>query len=154
MINLQQFRIEVVRPTLQHCRLWSPAAERLMLGTAAVESGLEYLRQIGGGPALGLYQVEPNTRHDIHANFLPYRAALREKVGELMFDGMDLNRQLVVNLAYSTAIARIVYFRKPQALPDEDDTAGLAAYWKKHFNTPLGKGDPAKFEKLMKSLEI
>ena len=61
-LNVRDLRVEVIRPALRALDLWSPAAEDLVLGTAAQESGLAYLRQIGGGPALGLWQIEPATQ--------------------------------------------------------------------------------------------
>jgi hypothetical protein len=156
MIDVQQFRVEVVRPTLQFLGLWSLEAERLMMGTAAVESGFKYIRQVGGGPALGFFQVEPATRHDIHANFLAYRPAIRDKVTALLMeaDGMTLDRQLIVNLAYSTAIARLVYYRRPQRIPEVDDERGLARYWKAHYNTIHGAGTVDKFLDRMKFFSL
>lgn len=53
----------VVRPVLRVMSAWSQPAEDLVMGTAAQESRLTYLRQLGGGPALGLWQMEPAT-HD------------------------------------------------------------------------------------------
>jgi len=42
------FRREIVRPVLEHLSLHSPAAENMLVGTAAVESGLRRLTQAGG----------------------------------------------------------------------------------------------------------
>ena len=53
MLDPGQFRRLVVRPALQAIGLCSPAAERLLLGTALTESGLTWLAQKGGGPARG-----------------------------------------------------------------------------------------------------
>ena len=47
------FLAYVVRPSLDSIGLWSPAAERLLLGTALTESELTWLRQRGDGPARG-----------------------------------------------------------------------------------------------------
>ena len=65
MLDPRQFAERVIRPALVKLRLQSPAAEALLLGTAVVESGLSALVQAGGGPALGLYQIEPATHADI-----------------------------------------------------------------------------------------
>ena len=55
-MDVRQFAHAIVRPTLYALDLHSPAAERLMLGTAAHESdGLRYIRQLGGGPALSFF---------------------------------------------------------------------------------------------------
>ena len=149
MIDVKQFRELVVRPTLEHLDLWSEAAENLLVGTAVQESRLEFLQQHGGGPALGVYQIEPATHLDVWENFLRYRKGpsdnyLWNAVGNLAAPLPELpaDEQLITNLAYATAIARIIYYRRPEPLPAADDIEGLAAYWKQHYNTPLGKGDP------------
>lgn len=148
MIDPKQFRELVVRPTLQRIGLHSDAAENLLVGTAIQESGLRHLKQMGNGPALGVYQVEPATHTDIWENFLKYRANLwGSMIGEFRPAGQRgvKHEQLVTDLAYATAIARLVYFRRPEPLPDADDIEGLGGYYKSHFNTHLGKGTAAQF---------
>ena len=63
MLAATQILSMVIRPALSKINLWSPNAEELVLGLAIVESGLTYIRQWGGGPALGLWQVEPSTQN-------------------------------------------------------------------------------------------
>ena len=46
---------------------------RLVLGTAAVESDLRFLYQIGRGPARGICQMEPATALDIWRNWMEAR---------------------------------------------------------------------------------
>ena len=42
--------------------------------TACHESGgFRYDRQVGGGPALSYYQIEPDTLFDLYKNYLGYR---------------------------------------------------------------------------------
>lgn len=145
MINPVQFREYVVRPVLVGISLWSPAAEQLMLGTAAVESGMgEYLHQIKG-PALGVMQMEPATHNDIINNYLMYRQLLwRDVVQVCGVDGVRVGN-LTTNLSYAVAMARIHYLRVPDPLPEPDDLEALAKYWKDHYNTHLGKGTVEKF---------
>jgi hypothetical protein len=144
-LDMVQLRREVVRPTLQYLDLWSPAAENLVLGTAAHESGgCRYLAQIGG-PALGLYQIEPATHDDLWANFLSFRAGPRAKANALASVWPEKVRQLATNLAYASAICRLIYFRAPDPLPAPEDIVGLAALWKRVFNTGRGKGTEAQF---------
>lgn len=145
MIDLAHLRDEIVRPVLVELGLHSDAAEALLLGTAVQESGLVWLRQLGGGPALGIYQMEPATHDDIWANYLAYRDELADKVARLAAPWPDRHRQLVTNLAYATAMARIHYRRVPAALPAAGDVDGLAAYWKNHYNTAQGAGTVAEF---------
>lgn len=146
-----QFRLHVIRPVLHHTELWSESAENLVLGTALVESGLRHLDQVTGkgdvtlGPALGLYQIEPATHRDLWLNFLPARRQLRDRIAALTAPWPERETQLVTNLAYATAICRALYFRRREPLPAADDVAALGRYWKRWYNTPLGKGDPAEF---------
>lgn len=145
MIDVRQFRFTVVRPVLHHLDLWSQSAENFLLGTAVQESGLTHLRQLGQGPALGLYQIEPVTERDVHLNFLKYRPHLSMLVNELLAPMPDHAQQLITNLAYATAIARIIYLRCPDPLPDSGDPVGMARYWKKVFNTEKGRGSVPAF---------
>jgi hypothetical protein len=145
MLDPEQFRRLVIRPALQTIGLWSGAAETLLLGTALTESGLTWLRQTGGGPALGLYQIEPATHADLRRNYLAFRPRLAARLLGLSAGVGPGQDQLVWNLGYATAIARLVYYRVPAPLPAADDLAGLARYWKAHFNTALGKGRTADF---------
>ncbi len=147
----RQFRIFVVRPTLQALGLWSPAAENLVLGTACQESGLDLLNQVTGpsdlalGPGIGFFQIELATHDDIWANFLHYRAELAAKVAALLAPAPTRGQQLASNLAYACAICRIDYERAPEKLPDASDFAALSAYWKRHYNTGKGAGTPEEW---------
>jgi hypothetical protein len=150
MINVKDLRSLVIRPTLEFLGLYTPAAENLLVGTALHESHLTYLQQIGGGPAMGIYQIEPASHRDLFKTYLNYRLPLRRQIVSLRSLEPEPDRQLATNLHYSTAIARSLYYRRPQALPGERDIEGLAAYWKLHFNTPLGAGDPADWVRTYK----
>ena len=46
-----QFRDDIIIPAITAINAHSKQAERLMLGTAIMESNLQHTRQIGGGPA-------------------------------------------------------------------------------------------------------
>lgn len=123
--------------------MWTPAAENLLLGTAATESHLgAYLFQVGG-PALGIYQMEPDTFEDIQSNFLAYRPQLAAKVRS--WAAQETADELVWNLAYATAVCRVHYRRDPEPLPDANDVIGMARTWKRHYNTHRGKGTEADF---------
>lgn len=146
-ILAHELRLYVIRPTLQMIDLWSEAAENLLLGTAAQESRLgRYLTQTRG-PALGIYQIEPATHLDVWESFLNAHPTLLEKTKALLshYDANHKDAALITNLSYSTVIARIIYYRAPKTLPAANDIQGLAAYWKKYYNTPLGKGKTTEF---------
>lgn len=151
-LDPRQFRHFVVRPTLKAIGLWSESAEELLLMTAAHESGgLRYLDQVTHrgdvtyGPAYGLYQIEAATHADVFENFLKYRPDLKEAVATFRAPAPEAVRQLITNLAYATAIARVIYFRDSHPLPAADDAEALAFYAKRVFNTERGAATPAKY---------
>lgn len=139
MIDVKQFREYVVDPALRNIGLYSRAASNLLVGTAVQESGLTYLKQLGGGPALGVYQIEPATHVDVLYNWVQHRP-----IYAWIMDEAD-DRSLITDLAYATTIARLIYYRRPEPLPEADDIDGLASYWKLWYNTPRGKGHAAEF---------
>jgi len=152
-ISCEHLRLYVIRPTLEKLDLWSQSAENLLLGTVAQESGMgTYLKQIGGGPALGIYQMEPATYSDIWDNYLAYNAPLYRLV-TLFISKINTGqnglgaKEMITNLAYATALARVHYLRVKEPLPPASDITGLALYWKKYYNTNKGKGTVDEFKK-------
>lgn len=154
MISVQQMREEIIRPALEHLSLWSLAAEQLLLGTAAAESHMgKHLRQVGGGPALGIWQMEPGTHDDNWGSYLRYRGPLADAVQQLapseFWSGDAIIRvraeALVEQHRYACAMARVHYRRDKHPLPVAGDWIGMAACWKRHYNTPRGKGTVEKF---------
>jgi len=139
----QEYLTNVIEPVL--CDLpgisGSQAAAQLLLGTALKESGnFRYRKQIGG-PALSFFQIEPVSHQDIWDSYLKFRPALKAYIETLMTkpDADKLN-ELENNESYAAAMARIKYQRCPAILPDLNDIDAMARYWKKYYNTPLGKG--------------
>jgi hypothetical protein len=145
MIDPAVFRSLVIVPTLTRLNLDSQVARELLLGTALQESGLNHLVQEGGGPARGLFQVEPATHADVWANYLHYRPELLQAVLALTAPWPDRDAQLATNLVYEAAIARLVYLRAPEPLPATPDPDLLGAYWKAHYNTAGGAGTVTQF---------
>lgn len=147
-ILCKDLREVVIRPALKKLGLWSESAENLLLGTAAQESQMgRYLRQIGGGPAIGIYQCEPATHQDVWDNYLIYKGPLLGAVTKLTVLHMPRMEQLAWNLMYATAIARIHYLRIKEPLPKADDIVSLGCYWKNWYNTHLGKGTVEEYVK-------
>lgn len=156
MINVGQFRSLVIE-TLKGINMHSNAAVNLLVGTAAVESNLKYLKQFGDGPAVSFLQVEGATIHDNIQNYLQYRSSRMSKVVEtcktpeesilLKYNSNDFADLAYKNISFAIAMARIKYWRVPKKLPVENDIEGMAKYWKDYYNTSLGKGTPEKFIK-------
>jgi hypothetical protein len=139
-VTAQTFLSTIIRPALEALDFWSEAAGQLLLGTALQESKLCYRRQIGGGPALGLFQMEPATHADCWSNYLVYRPELAHRV--LVIGGLTEPPDaewLVGHDEYSCAMARIKYLRCPAPLPPAGDISAIAEYWLKWYNGG-GKG--------------
>lgn len=137
-IDVDQFRELIVQPTLKGIELWTPAAENLVLGTALHESHAHFLKQIKG-PAIGPYQMEPATFDDLCENFLKYQPTLAARVYALAIGAPDA-QEMAGNWYFATAMCRIHYRRMTEPLPPANDAVALAGYWKRHYNTALGKG--------------
>lgn len=145
-INIKQLRYKLIRPLLQAYDLWTPNAEELLLGTAAIESCCgEYLVQMGGGPALGLYQMEPATYIDVRKLVVP-------KINTLDFQIPPSATSLIWDMRLSTIMCRLQYWRFEEPLPGYDDIKGLGEYWKKYYNTIEGKGTVTEFVYVYKEL--
>ncbi len=110
----------------------------LLLGTALAESNLTHVKQMGGGPALGYFQIEPATHDDIWKNWLAYREETRMNVLALATTATPDFKLLKYSQSYGCALARCHYRRMPGRIPDTIEEQ--ADYWKKHYNTPSGKG--------------
>lgn len=143
-LDVDQFRRYIVEPTLETIDMADRTGENLVLGTALKESKLIYLKQLGNGPALGLFQMETATHDDIWRTYLNSRPALVAKLKPIIPDYAYLDFPPSValqwNLAYATAMCRIKYLRAPAALPSNEPLA-LAEYWKRWYNTADGKGE-------------
>ena len=146
MIHLADFRMRVVRPTLQKLDSeiqYSLAAANLLIGTALHESKLYSLAQ-QGGPALGFWQMEPATYDDLWRNFINNRPMLRGALIGLTGGGQQDASALITNLALACAMARIQYYRAPQPMPAATDAAGMATVYKAVYNTAQGAATVAQ----------
>jgi len=145
-IDPKQLLELVIQPVLSAIGLNGHSAQQLVLGTAAVESGLTYIRQLGKGPALGLWQMEPATYSSLWHDMLDKRPGLKHAVLGL---GPYLNppapARLISDLALGAAMCRVRYLWDPHPLPEAGDIRGLAETWKRAYNTRLGAGTPEHF---------
>lgn len=141
MIEPKHLLQYVIRPVLKDLELWSVPAEHLLLGTACQESECgRWLHQLGSGPALGIYQMEPATYDDLWINFINHQP-WRDKVA--VYNSKRPISELAGNLYLATAMCRIHYLRVPEPIPDY--LAGQAAYWKKYYNTEFGAGTTQEY---------
>lgn len=146
MLDKHELR-QLVQATLRSLEPEIPYSEEaveLLMMTAATESNLGTYWEQAKGPALGVFQMEPNTHNDIWENYLKYKKDLAEKINTLTwFEGGTEEDELHHNLVYQIIMARVLYKRVPAPMPKMNDL-WLAAYYKKWYNTPLGKGTVQK----------
>lgn len=144
-MDKRQFRQFIVRPTLAFLYPAIPfapggVAEELLMFTWAHESeGGMYLAQVGGGPALGVFGMEPTTHDDLWFNFLPNRLSLKDKLSEISRHCTPF--ELTYNLRYAAAMCRVQYFRATAPLPSSKDAQTLSEYWGAYYQT---QSDPLK----------
>lgn len=140
MLNITQFRELIIKPALIDIMMYSEDAEELLVFTCATESnGGHYIKQVKG-PALGIYQMEPQTYNDIWQNYLKPNARLMS----LLFANFNINRippeeTMIYDLRFATIMARFFYARFKENLPKSNDVEGIWEYYKKYFNTIKGK---------------
>lgn len=148
MIDVGQFRDEVIKPSLNLINSYSLNAEELLIATMAHESlGGTYLKQIGmEHGALGVYQMEQRTYVDIWNNYLHKRMQLRTAIFNFCnLANFPQPEEMVTNLKYATMMARVFYLRIPEKLPLYNDIDGIWEYYKTYWNTRHGKAEKADF---------
>lgn len=150
MIKPQHLRdlIADVMGTYLPAKMVSSDAVELLMMTAAQESWCgRYLEQEGCGVALGIFQMEPATYRDLHDNFIRYK----EDIGDMLFENFQMGHEsfsvhMRGNLVFQIVVARLQYYRFPESIPKREDKFylsdhefELARYYKKYWNTALGK---------------
>ena len=123
-------------------------AQDLLFMTAAHESHLgTYLKQVKG-PACGAFQMEPLT-HEDHWNYITARKWLYNAMAAMNLEINTEASEMTSNLKYAVVMARIHYYRKPEALPKKAGNPRyleeLGEYAKKHYNTVLGKATAKEY---------
>lgn len=143
---------DTILDTLEFCDMTcSSNVVNMILETAYVESNCgEYIKQLKG-PACGIFQIEPVTAKDIIDNFIYYRPKLRENYAKLVNGFLSLEQNLCTNLMFQIFMCRVFYLRFSEIIPDTVE--GRAKYWKKYYNTNLGKGTVEKYIKAVEKFK-
>jgi hypothetical protein len=156
MIDNKQLRELIIKPALDCLQMYSDSAEELLVFTCACESlGGTYLKQVKG-PALGIYQMEPATYTDIWENYIKNQGHVLNLLS-INFDvhKLPLPERMIYDLKFATAMARLHYRRRKEPLPQATDIDGIWEYYKKYYNTHLGKAEKETsikhYQKFLKS---
>ena len=149
-MDAQQLLDHIIKPTLKYMGggYDSKNARMLLLATAAVESNCgHYIKQING-PALGIWQMEPNTHGDINLNCDALRDPKMREKQDALYTGYHLKAGIsgVISLPmYACFMARLKYAMDPAPLPNYDDIEAIYDYYKRIYNTPSGASTYDKF---------
>lgn len=164
-MNPEQLLELIITPTHKYMggNYQSDSADLLSLCTAAIESDCGYYIKQVNGPALGIWQMEPDTHSDIWKNCdaLNDCDGLRNFVGGLqVLEGNAGGfNNLVDSPKYACVMARLKYSMDSNPLPkvtgnrDEDELA-FYDYYKRVYNTELGKSTLAKWQVKMEKHNI
>ena len=147
-MDAQQLYNHIIKPTHIYMggNYHSKNASMQSLATAAIESKCgHYIKQIGG-PALGIWQMEPDTAQDIWLNCDALKGELQNVV-ELFMLRAHWRNNLVESPVYACAMARLKYSMDRAPLPPHDDLEAIYAYYKRIYNTPLGASTLIKFKR-------
>lgn len=155
-MNSQQLYDCIIKPTHKYMggNYESRNANFLSLCTAAIESNCGYYIKQVGGPALGIWQMEPATCKDIWMNCDFIKTDMGEcAVTELLTSDAviddDLNASLVTAPMYACAMARLKYSMDVAPLPDSENIRAVYDYYKRIYNTPAGASTYEKFKQAL-----
>lgn len=152
-MNAQQLLDYIIKPTLEYMggNYNSKNAQMLLLATAAIESKCgHYIKQING-PALGIWQMEPETHGDINMNCDALHddfGGMRKKQDDLYMDYNLIEgvSGVLNNPMYACLMARLKYSMDKEPLPPHNEIFEIYRYYKRIYNTPLGASTFEKFK--------
>ena len=120
----------------------NPVADALVFATIANESLVgTWLVQAGGGPAIGIGQLEPGSEMTLWRQL----TALEMTALTGMMTPEPLLTQLPYNLKLATALVRMFYWYKPFALAPTITANWLWNTYKTFYNTSAGSAQMGAF---------
>lgn len=162
-MQAQQLHDYIIKPTLEYMsgNYNTPEARLLLLATAAIESDCGYYIKQVNGPALGVWQMEPETHCDIFENcdVINDDSEYGFKYSTLLLapaynaDEMceAVHSDLVDSAKYACAMARLKYSMDSEPLPKVTgnrklDEISFFDYYKRVYNTNLGASTFEKWQ--------
>ena len=150
-VDAQQLHDHIIKPTLEYMggNYDSKNARMMLLATAAIESKCGYYIKQVGGPALGIWQMEPATHDDIWSECDKLKGNngfvwAVEDLGATLSDGSRVFSMITYPM-YACAMARLKYSMDIEQLPDYDDINAIYRYYKRIYNTEAGASTMKKF---------
>ena len=134
-------------------------ARALIYETAMAETGYRHLEQMGDGPAVSFWQIEPATAIDNCQHYLKHRKHYLYKCAEVSmvdikywqnYSELMWSEILESNLSAAIIHCRLKYWRVPKRMPNTLE--GRAKYWKKYYNSEQGAGTEEKYIETIKGM--
>ena len=126
---------QIIYDALHSLDLYSESALKLLLGTCAQESHFGTYRKQIHGPAVGIFQMEPNTFNWLKDK---YKAKF-PSINDYEINDLEFNDKA------AAIFCRLRYLADPHPLPPADNLNAIATYWKRVYNTYLGSGTVQEF---------
>ena len=138
MFDITQFREDILTPALEGLQFREVELKELLVFTCAVESaGGTYVKQIKG-PALGIYQLEPNTFTDLWFNYI----LRKPDIVNLLSLNLGVHRlpdpiEIVTDLKLATAFCALLYKYRKASIKSTNPN-DLWDVYKPLYNTEKG----------------
>ena len=139
--------IEAVHERLSIVPKGSADHVALLMETSAVESSRGYIVRQVGGPARGIFQMEPTTERCMRSWLKDNFPSVHDEVMAFYDKKKSPDWNRTHNVPYNVAMSTAYYWRRMG-----DSLAGnittledRAKVWKTHYNTYLGKGSIAGY---------
>jgi hypothetical protein len=120
----------------------------LILGTAAAESRMGFFNRQIRGPAIGMFQMEPNTAMDIIQNYVAYRNSMKDAIKTVTDCDTSNRPAFIKELEFTPELQTVmcgIHYRRRKAQLTDREPETLAAIWKEKYNTYKGKGTVEHF---------
>jgi hypothetical protein len=159
-MNPEQLLELIITPTHKYMggNYQSDPADLLSLCTAAIESDCGYYIKQVNGPALGVWQMEPVTHDGIWVSCDALNnSVFNRKIYAIC--GYASDDALVESPRYACAMARLKYAMDSNRLPEvtgdrKTDERAFYDYYKRVYNTELGKSTFAKWQVKMEKHKV
>lgn len=136
----------IIRPTLRRLGVFAPAAENLLLGTAAVQSNMGFY--LSGAQGIGVFGIDPDSHQAVWDEYLAFNEDLASEIRGFASQHEFLkapHAELACNLRYATAIAWMMYQRDNVDLGKLQTVQDLADCWHRVFARKNDQQTPDNF---------
>jgi hypothetical protein len=146
-MNVNQLIELIIRPALKQMDAHNSGAEQLVVGTCAKESALGfYVHQLGEGPALGIFQMEPATYDNLWNQYLVDQDRTKRLIlSSCGYSVVPPADRLITDFKLAAMMCRARYLWVSHPLPNFGDINGQATYWAKYYNGNPITGVPSAY---------